>query len=290
MVKFLSIIFLICVFPAYGLCQTVETVSGEYTYNVPGNVSLNEAKNIALERAKLQLIAEKFGTDIVSEHSTQIINNNNESRVDQIIVGNSHIKGEWIETIGEPKYKIMADNDMVVVTVSVKGKIRKINRAKIDLETLVLKNGTEKKDFASNYFKNGDDMFLWFQSPVGGYVAVYLVDNDHNAFCLLPYRTQKTGYVEVEADKEYVFFSISRSTEELRPYVDEYNLTCSHTQELNRLYVIFSPNQFYKAKDNQMADELPRELPEEDFLKWLSSSRIKDKQMQCEEITINIKQ
>lgn len=280
-----------CLFPTCGLCQKVETVSGEYTYNAPGNVSLNEAKHIALERAKQKLIADKFGTDIVSEHSTQIINNNKESRTDIIVVDESHVKGEWIETIGEPKYEIMAGDDMIVIKVTVKGKIRKINRAKIDLETMVLKNGTEKNSASKDKdFKNGDDMFLWFQTPVGGYVAVYLVDNDHNAFCLLPYRTQKTGYVEVEADKEYVFFSSPKSTDELRPYVDEYKLTCSRAQELNRLYVIFSPNQFYKAKDNQMTNELPRELPEEDFLKWLSSSRIKDKQMQCEEIKINIMQ
>lgn len=283
----MCVVLLVCVFPACGWSQKVETVSGEYTYQVPGNVSLDEAKHIALERIKQQLIAECFGTSIVDVQSTQIINSGQKSQVDYIDVGKSHVEGEWIETIGEPQYTIMTSDDMVAIKVYVKGKVRKIDRASIDLGIEVLKNGTDKR-FADTDFKNGDDMYLWFHTPIGGYLAVYLVDNDRNAYCLLPYRTQKAGYVEVEPDKDYVFFSVSSSPDALRQDVDEYCLTCSRTQELNRLYVIFSPNPFYKAKDNQMRDELPRELREEDFLKWLSAARIKDRQMQCEERTIHI--
>lgn len=44
--------------------QKIKTVDGEYTYVVPETVDLEKAKSIALERIKIQLIAEEFGTTV----------------------------------------------------------------------------------------------------------------------------------------------------------------------------------------------------------------------------------
>ena len=40
--------------------QRVEKVRAEYIYHAPENISLEEAKQITLERAKIQAIAECF--------------------------------------------------------------------------------------------------------------------------------------------------------------------------------------------------------------------------------------
>lgn len=267
--------------------QKTKTVEGEYTYYAPENVTLENAKRIALDRAKIQALADAFGTIVSQSNSTRIENRNGESTTDFLSIGGSEVKGEWIETIGKPQYNVFYEQDMLVVKVSVKGKAREIVSAAIDLNVKVLRNGTEDK-FESDAFHDGDDLYLSFQSPVSGYVAVYLIDADNKAFCLLPYRNQESGQYPVKANQRYVFFSIKDASEDIRQYVDEYTMTCSRSSETNQIYVIFSPQSFTKAVDNASKDLLPRELEFEEFKGWLVKLKNKDKSLNIKFITITI--
>ena len=258
--------------------QKIKTVDGEYTYIVPENVDLEKAKQTALERVKIQIIADEFGTIISQSNSTSVKNKNGKSNVDFISLGGSDVKGEWIETIGTPVFKTEIHDDQLVVSVKIRGKIREITSANVEFSARILRNGTEDK-FEDDVFKNGDDLFLSFVSPVSGYVVVYLVDANNTAFCLLPYQNQEQGNVTVKANERYVFFSTKLASEGLRQFTDEYTMTCSHTQELSQIYVVFSQNPFVKAVDSKNTELLPRELSNKDFQKWLSTNRIKDKFM-----------
>lgn len=66
---FITICLFLSSLPA--LAQRIEKVHIEYTYHAPENISLEEAKRIALERAKIQAIADEFGT-IVSQSNILI--------------------------------------------------------------------------------------------------------------------------------------------------------------------------------------------------------------------------
>lgn len=263
-------------------------MSGEYTYNVPENVDLEKAKLIALDRVKIKLIADEFGTIVSQSNSTSVKNSNGKSDIDFISVGGSEVRGEWVETIGQPVFKPSFVDGQLIINVRIKGKIREFVSANANFKALVLRNGTDDK-YEDDNFKSGDALFLSFISPVSGYVVVYLVDNDGTAFCLLPYQNQEQGNVKVNGKERYVFFSERFSPQDLKPYVDEYTITCSHTQELNQIYVIFSPNTFVRAIDGKKEETLPRELSYEDFQKWLAKSRIKDKAMTYKQFTINIR-
>lgn len=265
-----------CIFSICCFSQKIKTVSGEYTYYVPENIDLEKAKQIALERVKVQLIADEFGTVVSQNNATTIKNSNGKSDIDFVSVGGSEVRGEWIETIGEPDFKPSFDNGQMIIKVHIKGKIREIVSADINFKALVLRNGTEDK-YEDDTFKSGDDLFLSFTSPISGFVAVYLVDNDGTAFCLLPYQNQEQGNVKINANERYVFFSEKLSPQNLKAYVDEYTMTCSHSQELNQVYVVFSPNTFVKATDGKREETLPRELSNEGFQKWLARNRAKDK-------------
>ena len=142
----------------------------------------------------------------------------------------------------------------------------------------ILRNGTEDR-FESDNFKSGDDLYLSYQSSTKGYVAVYLIDDSKNAYCLLPYQSSQDGKVRVDANTRYVFFNSKTAAPLFQPAdVDEYNMTCE----------ISSPNPFVKAIDNAVAG-LPRELKYEDFQKWLTKNRTADKDMQVEIKTISVK-
>ncbi len=282
------LILLLLLLPVTVRAQKVLKVTGEYVYYAPSSVTLDQAKQIALDRAKVQLIADEFGTIVGSTNITRIENTNGSSDIQMLTLGESEVKGEWLETIGNPIYEIGYENDMLFVKVSISGKIREIVSASIDIKAKLLKNGVEDK-FESDQFRSGDDMYLSFQSPVDGYLTVYLYDGDDTVFCLLPYQSQSVGQISVQANKRYVFFSCRESQNISSNLVDEYALTCAKDLELNRLYVIFSPNLFSKAIDSQSdIISLPRMLKFNEFQKWLSNIRTKDTQTVLNTIDITI--
>ena len=274
--------------------QKIKTVEGEYLYNAPENVTIEQAKRTAVERAKIQALATEFGTIVSQSSTTSIANINGESSTNVLVLSGSDVKGEWIEDLGEPKVQVNYEGDMLVVTAKVKGKAREILSAGVDFTSKILRNGKEDK-FESDDFKNGDDLYLAFQTPAKGYLAVYLVDAENMAYCLLPYRNQTDGIYPVNANQRYLFFCPEEAPEGERALVDEYALTCERQMEYNYIYVIFSRNQFTKANDaasNKQIDGYagaPRELSYEDFQKWLSKCMKHDAEMNMKKIPIIIK-
>ena len=270
------------------LCaQRVQKVCGEYTYYAEGNQSPNEAKRAALEAAKLQAIANEFGT-VITQSNVQ-----KETAVDGkessyfSSLNASEVKGEWLEDVGEATYEVSFVQDMLVVKCKVCGKAREISNEAMDFTATILRNGTEAK-FADVNFRGGDDMFLLFRSPADGYIAVYLIDETPTAYCLLPYMGNANGQQPVKHNEEYVFFSPAKAPKGVQ--ADEYTLTCNNDIERNQIYVIFSPKAFTKALDNQVSDGLPRQLTYEDFSRWLGTCRKRDTKMGVKVMHIEIKQ
>lgn len=279
-------LFLI-IFPLTLSAQKTEKVCGEYIYYAPADKTLEQAKHIALERAKLQALADEFGTIISQSNATMMKNENGKTDSHFFSLSNSEVKGEWIEDQGEPEYKISYEQEMLVVKCSVCGKARALTNKAVDFSALILRNGTEEK-FASVDFRNGDDMFLFFQAPTNGYVAAYLVDQTPTAYCLLPYQRDGSGQQPVKHGEKYVFFS-PKNAKENHSIVDEYTLTCNGAIEHNQIYVIFSPNPFTKALDSQQNSLLPRELSYEEFSQWLGKCRKRDEKMGVKRMDIEIK-
>lgn len=271
-----------------GYAQKTKKVHGEYIYHAPENVSIEQARQTALSRAQIQALGDEFGT-VVAQHNATLMNNTNGStHTDFTSLSSSDVKGEWLETIGEPKYEISYDQGMLVVKCSVTGKARAIVAKQNNYVAKILCNGIEDRNEGEN-FKSGDDLYLAYQSATKGYLAVYLIDDNKNAYCLLPYQSSKDGKVEVDANTRYVFFN-QKTAQPLfnSSDVDEYTMTCDKASETNYIYIISSPNPFIKAIDNAV-EGLPRELKYDDFQKWLSKNRTADKDMQVEIKTIVVK-
>ena len=283
------VVFILLLLPLTVFAQRVKTVEGEYTYHAPENVTIEQARRIALERAKIQALADEFGTIVQQQNITRVENSNGESTTDFFSVGGSEVKGEWLADEDEPEYEIRYEDNMLVVTCRVKGKARELVSAKIDFQARVLRNGTEDK-FEDSEFYAGDDLYLSFLSPVKGYVAVYLIDADRQAYCLLPYRSQSEGAYVVEDDRRYVFFSAKDVPQQERAFVDEYNMTCDKDEEHNLIYVVFSPNEFTKAVDRAADSEiLPRQLSHKELQEWLAKCRKYDKEMNVQSFPMTIK-
>lgn len=274
-------------FPAFA--QKVKTAVGTYEYHAPKNITMEEAERIALERAKLQAIADEFGTIVSQSNFTAINNTNGASEVDFFSLGGSEVKGEWIETLGEPDIvRSFDEGGAFIVRVTVKGRIREITNARVDFQAKVLCNGTELK-FERNDFRSGDDLYLYFKSPADGYINVYLLDEvSQTVYCLLPYRNSRQGAVKVHHDVPYIFFSKDKAEGDASS-VDEYVMTCSRSLERNVLYVMFSTNEFAKAGLKRNNGEQPSQISWHSFQEWISKNRRRNKNLSISNIEITIK-
>lgn len=280
---FAAILMLCFLRPAFA--EKVKTVECEYTYHAPENVTLEQAKRTAMERAQIQAIANEFGTIITQTN----LSNVSSDKVDFQSIGMSEVKGEWIEDLDPPTFDVAFIDGMFVITVHVKGKAREITANEADCLVRVLRNGKEDR-FESDKFFNGDQFYISFHSPVNGYMAIYLADGKGTVSCLLPYPTQTDASFPVQANRRYLLFD----SEEGDEFTEEYYLTCDKSAgENNTLYVIFSPRNFTKALDRQATGRseellLPRELPEAEFQKWLAKCRRRDPEMQLTRKFISI--
>lgn len=293
MMKKLFVFLLLLTFSCVSFGQKVKTVEGEFTYLMPEDVSLSAAKRHTLQQAKLNAIANEFGTIVAQTNLTRMETNGERSKMRFNSFGSSDVKGEWIETLGKPEYDVQLVDGAQVVTCRVKGKIREIVTSQADVKVKVLRNGREDRN-EDDRFKDGDDLFMSFQTPLKGYLAVYLVDDNEQVQCLLPYLNQQSGIFQVEANRRYVLFS---AKDDPQLYVDEYTMNAERSEEYYQIYVIFSPNLFVKAVDvasekvvkgNDIAG-YPRELSFEDFHKWLAKCRRHDKDMCLKKIFISVK-
>ena len=156
-----------------------------------------------------------------------------------------------------------------------------------DFVAIPLRNGTELK-FEGYDFKDGDDLYLYFQAPVDGFLAVYLLDEvSQTVYNILPYKSQNISATPIEANKEYIFFSKRTVERGEKGAVDEYTLTCENPKEYNTLYILFSPSEIGKRTgfDSSIEDK-PDNIRYKDFKQWLSKTLSKDKKLHFQELHI----
>lgn len=270
-------------------------VTAEYVYVVPSHQSEAEGREIALNRARIQAIEREFGTVVSQNNLTEIVTENGRSDMSFTSIGSSEVKGEWIETLGNPEYEVSYTDDLLTIRCRVRGRIREIVSPPVDFKAEVLCNGITPK-FARTDFCDGDDLYVSFVSPVDGYLAIYLRDEARNAFRLLPYPGQPGGSNAVQADRKYLFFSEDvASSDDGGQYVTCYHLTADKPVETNFLYIIFSPVKFsipvdYEYQGVNDPQQRPRMLGFAEYEKWLAGCRRHDREMRVMEIPVSIRQ
>jgi hypothetical protein len=272
-----------------GFSQKTVKVYASYTYYAPETMSVEEAKRVALDRAKIQAIADEFGTIVSQNNSTVMSNINGASDTQFFSIGGSDVKGEWLETIDNPEYEIKYGNHLLIVTANVKGSIRERTTNSIDLDVKLLRNGTDQR-YESAEFRDGDDMFLYFKSPSDGYLIIFLVDESaKNVYSILPYPQDTYSSYEIAANQEYIFFSRKMAPEQERAHVTEYTMTCGDATEINDIVVVFTPAklQMPKLRTKKVGSQPPT-LDYEEFTKWRANAMKHDDNLTIKNSTITI--
>ncbi|MDE6371161.1 MAG: DUF4384 domain-containing protein, partial [Duncaniella sp.] len=164
------------------------TVTASYTYYAPESMSVEEAKHIALHRAKTEAIASAFGTT-VTQSNTVVTTNSNEGAESRLYsVGGSEVKGEWIETVTEPKYNVAYEQGILTVSVSVRGLIRETDATAPEIEIRTYRNSISPNN-ESEEFRSGDDFYMSARAATDCYLMAYLLDEKAGTvYRILPYQ------------------------------------------------------------------------------------------------------
>lgn len=258
--------------------QGVVDVKGESTFYGESSHSLVDCKRYALEQARIAALAKAFGTTISQDiYQRDLQSGASESNYFSML-NLTEVNGEWLSDEGEPQYTIEHDADHnLIVKCVVRGKARRLTNEAAKFEAEVLRNGSERR-FADTRFRSGDDMKLFFRSPVSGFLTVYLIDDKRNVYSILPYSNGTDGIIRVARDKDYIFFDTAKGDPQYGD-PDELVMTLDGDVERNQVYVLFSPNNFNRAIDHDNGVGIPRSLSYEDFTKWLASTRKRDPKM-----------
>ncbi len=262
-------------------------VSGEYVYYGPETMSVEDAKREAIERAKIQALENEFGTKIAQSTSTMVSSDNHKSNTRFSSHGLSDVKGEWIETIGDPQLDISFRDHNIVVTCRISGLAKELKGTRVEYEAYTLRNLPDR-NCASTRFSDGDDMFLFFRSPIGGYLNVFLLCNaEDEAYCLLPYKNGK-GVFYISADTDYYLFSKAHGGKNAAE-IDEYTLTAEGDTEYNDIVLVFSPEEFNKTGLSDQSCLAPKMTTISKFNDWLAKLRTKNDNVTTSIINITIK-
>ena len=282
----LTLLFLL---PAMAYAQKERKVSGEYTYYVPSNITLEQAMITAEQHARIAAMVKEFNITVYQNDMSVLSNRNGEEIDDFYSIGVSEYRGEWIRDTKPTEFQTFVEDGEFAVKATVWGVAREVVAAKSSIDARVLRNGTEPK-FESGHFKDGDDLYLYFRAPEDGWLCAFLLDRfSKEVFCLLPYRNSPDGAVQVKHDKEYVFFKADKNSPDWN-MVDEYVMTCESSGEFNEIIVVFSPHRFTKpAGDGANVDGKPLTFELETLTKWLSNCQSKDKDMVVEKKLIEIR-
>ncbi len=265
--------------------QRTAKVSGKYQFIVTDNdnITLKEAKIKCVELAKIEALKSEFGTMVASDFINSERGNEDDSSSFYVMDTSTSVKGEWLGDEKAPEISVEADNGDIIFTAEVWGTAREIIRANTELIWDITKEVDGKRVVTEN-FDNKERFYLKFKSPIDGYVAVYLITGDDQAYSLLPYRKDGSGSVQVKGGKEYIFFDKTKD-----PAADHYTLSTNQIQEMDQFVVIFSPTQFTKYVDSNSTSRKPGHISQKDLAKWLLKNQRADKDMVVNRKWVTIK-
>ena len=313
MTKVSGILVILCIVLLYPIqAQKRKTVTSKGTAQVEliKSKSRLEIEKQVEEQATLNALEKAFGRIIIQGNSTYIENVNSGEKVETYsefdMIANSMVKGEVVEVIDKKFTDIPGSKtvdkkkeDIIFIQCDIKIKARELVKPKIEFVSYPL--SCEDRRCKTISFQNEDDLFLYFKSPIKGYLSVFLDDNI-NAFRLLPYQNMSEEYdggIKIDADNEYIFFSTKKENNyfENDYFVeDNYILVTESAQELNKIIIVLSKQPIDKpfleessalAKNGEQYS-VPKNLDSEKFQEWLQNNRIARSNIQVETILITI--
>jgi len=293
------IFFSIVLISIKGYSQKEVHASGEYSFKIEKDQTFNQAKELVIEQAKINAIEKAFGRVIINGNTTYLQNDGTKGKSESSskfnFFSDSFVKGEWLKDTAKPNISIQTIGEDQWIFAKVQGIIREITSQPVGFKIYTTNCLTINCN--TNIFNNNQDFYVGFQSPVSGYLALYLEDlSIGETSKILPYELSEknTGSVPIEKNKFYWFFSKKYDSFDESNAVDEmsFKITENKILEYYKLYILFSEVPFISpifTNDNtdrlheklkKTSHKLPKTLDNTSFLAWLQKFRGTNKKVQ----------
>lgn len=267
--------------------QKIRNTSGTALFRLEEDMSKDDLKDKLRRHAIINAIEREYGTYVTQESFVDI----DDGRTNFRIFGKTTIRGEWLKTTQEDFREEMRktkdgrrNRHELWMSLKIKGKVRELSQP--DIEFNYFTSNCRKEICKTSFFENGELMYFHFNTPVNGYLSIYVVENDE-AFRLLPYQNMPVKYsnsVPVMTDKDYVFFSPYGENDYFDDFsthlIDEMVMLTEKEKEYVNLYLVFSTEEYTKPsltnseKDPGVNYETPKSLRASTLTNWLESNRI----------------
>ncbi|MEY2793074.1 MAG: hypothetical protein RJA76_1066 [Bacteroidota bacterium] len=292
---FFSIIFI----SLKGYSQKEVHASGEYSFKIEKDQTFNQAKELVIEQAKINAIEKAFGRVIINGNTSYVQNDaskgKSESNSKFNFFSDSFVKGEWLRDTSKPNISIQTVGEDQWIFAKVQGIVREITTQAVGFKLFTC--NCLSINCNTNIFNNNQEFYVGFQSPVSGYLALYLEDlSIGETSKILPYELSEknVGSVKIEKNKFYWFFSKKNDSLDESNKVDEmtFKIAENNLAEYYKLYILFSEIPFISpifSNDNEdrlnekikkSGYTLPKSLDNTSFLSWLQKFRGTNKKVQ----------
>ena len=304
--KILSVLIICFLISPAVKAGDIKKIRGEAERFSPESESPEIARKKVIQEAQINALEKAFGTALTER--TMNISETREGHTSNISrsSGESLINGDWIRNLTSPEItKVPVDNGTMYYA-KVYGEAREMKYNRIDVDCWLLCNGTDpdKDRLRGDIFYEGDELYVYFISPVDGWLAIYLIDddNEHTTQRLVPYDDQKEVAYPIVANREYIFFSKKTAEPQYVDFVTRMIVEARKKVDINDLYIIFSPNEFkqvpttvYKhsrhntVETDIQSELMPRETTYQKFDEWMCKQRRKDADLQPIPISFSIR-
>jgi hypothetical protein len=300
-------LLVILLFPFVAFSQKEFATEGEFVLRIEKNQTIAQAKEFALQQAKIDGIERVFGRVIINGNSTYLQNksagHSQETKSAFAFFSDSFVKGEWIRNTREPSYTFETVRGEQWIRVTIAGIVREIESGPITFQVQTQNCGNAS--CATEIFRNNQDFYVSFKSPDNGFLALYLDDpNLGETARILPYQEsqQYFGSVPIKRNVSYTFFSKSLDQLGEMGLVDELKFTLApgNTTEQFKLFILFSPEPFsnplLEDKSDLYLDKklltrgilLPKSMRSDQFQEWLQKVRINKRKLQVDYRYLNL--
>ena len=248
-------------------------VHGTYADYAPIHLTPLEAKNSFIENARRNAMTEAFGLGVVSTHDQSYSNWKQQNGVttdlsEQFFTQTDvYSSGTWIRDTKAPECTQTTKENRTYLSCEVWGEAQKIERATVQFETYTLNCTDLKKQCQTTTFDSEDPFYLYFKSPVNGYLAVY-VQYDDTVQQLLPYSKMSGRPLEIIHDQDYLFFSKEHPPQGLPLHlIDEFEVYTDQPLSVEKIITVFSEQSFDKPLLE--TDMMPPYTNAKKFGKWV---------------------
>lgn len=304
MLRHILIVASLAIFSVVGAsARDIVKISGEADYFSPDSESPKEARENAIRQARISALEKQFGLVITEHIVTKQQSFQGKTQCLAQSLGESDVRGEWLDDTSRPIITTTPTDYGTVYHVKVYGQAREIPNNRIDVDCRLLFNGMDRDRnlLRGGEYHQGDECYLYFNSPVSGWLTVFIADDDEvgTMQCMLPYDGQDIKSYPIKADTGYTFFSKATAEPNCVEYATRMIMESRKHTDINVFYIIFSPKEFSKPptyefnadkhSDTNVASELmPRETDFKAFHRWLSGRRKNDPDLQVIKIPVSI--